>query len=216
MLSATAAQAQLIDFFTTNGGFTNQNLVGTNPWSWAAGSGWRVNGVATVARTRLLSPVLTATGGAFGVAAQHRFNFEQSIFSPTCFDGGAIFASINGGAFAQVTTGITGVGYTSTVSTNFSNPLGGLSAFCGQSAGWATPSFIGTTISGSLAAGTTVQLAFDGGWDDSFNETNPNWNLRSVELRGFGPAVVIPEPSTYALLATGLVALAFAARRRRV
>jgi hypothetical protein len=32
----------------------------------------------------------------------------------------------------------------------------------------------------------------------------------------FGPAVVVPEPSTYALLATGLASLVVVARRRRV
>jgi hypothetical protein len=219
MISATAAHAQLIDLTTSNGGFVNQNLVGSNAWTWTAGQGWRVNGASATngLRSRLLTPTLTTNQANIAVIATHRFNFEQSILTPTtCFDGGAIFQSVNAAAFTQITAGITGVGYTGTVSTNFSNPLGGAQAFCGASAGYAANQFVTTTISGNgVPLGTTVQLGLDGGWDDSITNTNPNWQLVSVELRGFGPTVVIPEPSTYALLATGLVVLGIAAGRRR-
>ncbi|MCU0646579.1 MAG: PEP-CTERM sorting domain-containing protein [Gemmatimonadaceae bacterium] len=45
--------------------------------------------------------------------------------------------------------------------------------------------------------------------------TNQSLNLRQQELIAIQPTVVVPEPSTYALVATGLAAMVFVARRRR-
>ncbi len=39
--------------------------------------------------------------------------------------------------------------------------------------------------------------------------------LDLIRVAGFGNATVVPEPGTYALLPTGLTAIAVAARRRR-
>lgn len=207
-VAAPAAAQITIDFRTTDGGFTATSILGRNPWTWTSGTGWAVNGVSTPARQRLLSPVLVASGGTFSVDARHAFNFEQSSLTPTCFDGGAVFASINGGSFVQLApTG--GRPYTAQISTSFSNPLGGLPAFCGSSGG-----IVSSIFAADLAAGTTIQLALDGGWDSSFSNPNPNWLLQSVTVN-LGATSVVPEPSTYALLAVGLGGVATIARRRR-
>jgi hypothetical protein len=209
-VAAAPAQAQTtnIDFRTTNGGFTSQSIVGSqNPWTYVPGTGWTAPGTNAVSQQRLLSPVLTATGGLFSVTATHFFDFEAS--SPTaCFDGGNVKASINGGAF-QVLAPTAGRGYTGPISANFGNPMAGQQAFCGQSGG-----FVTSTFSAMLTAGTTVRLALDGGWDDSFQNPSPNWIIQQVSITLGTPQQVVPEPSTYVLMATGLGALGMMARRR--
>jgi hypothetical protein len=223
-LGAATAQAQLIDLRTTTGGFT-ASTIGTpsgaepnNPWSWTAGEGWRVNGRTNTARQRLLSGQLRAAGGNFQITAIHRFNFESFLGGspPVCYDGGQVLGSINGGAFGVLApTG--GVTYSAALSNAFGNPLSG-AAFCGASAGYDArpPQFISSVWAGSLTAGTTLSLALDGGWDMMLAEANPNWQLVSVNLEGFGPTTVIPEPSTVLLLLVGLTMMLVTSRRRRV
>jgi hypothetical protein len=210
LVAVSPAAAQLtIDFTASDGGFTSQSLIGSNAWSWSSGTGWAVNTVNSVSRQRLLSPVLTAQQASWGVVASHAFDFEERT-AGGCFDGGALFVSINGGAFTHVNSGISGVGYRGPISTGFSNPLGGLDAFCDASGG-----LVSTTLSGSANIGDTFQFAFDGAWDSSVSTPNPNWLLAGLELRGFGGASSVPEPGSLALLGLGLVGLAGAARRRR-
>lgn len=211
LATAGVAQAQVtIDFTTTDGGFTQQTLVGANPWTRVDGEGWRVAGAegASGVRSRLLSPVLTATGGLFSVDARHAFEFQRDGIGGACLDGGAVFASINGGSFVQLApTG--GVGYTAAVADG-ANPLAGLQAFCGSSGG-----LISSIFSATLAAGTTVQVALDGGWDAAGFANGANWRLESVTVNLGDAQSVVPEPSTYALLGTGLAGLGVVARRRR-
>ncbi len=59
-----------------------------------------------------------------------------------------------------------------------------------------SPMFTAMVITGRFAANNAV-------------------NLSQQELIAIQPTVVVPEPSTYALLATGLAAITFVARRRR-
>jgi hypothetical protein len=218
------AQGQTIDLRSTTGGFT-ASTIGTpggtepnNPWTWTSGEGWRVNGRTNTARQRLLSGTLTAAGGAFSVTAVHRFNFESFLGGapPTCFDGGQVLGSINGGAFG-VLAPASGVGYTASIAAGFNNPLTG-AAFCGASAGYDArpPQFISSTWSGTLAGGTTLALALDGGWDMMLSEANPNWQLVSVSLSGFGPVTVVPEPSVVLLLFGGMTLMWATRMRKRV
>lgn len=206
LLSASPGSAQVsnVDFTVGNGGYVAQNLgTGTNPWFWTSGTGWAVNSSNTVSLERLLSPVLTATGSAWGLNFTHQYNFENT------FDGGQVWMSVNGGAFSLL--GTSGAPYTGTLSTAFSSPRGGQAAFTGLNSG-----NISTTFSGATTAGTTFQFAFDGAWDNSVSSTNPNWLLTAIEYRDFStPNNVVPEPATMSLLATGLVGMIGAGMRRR-
>ncbi|MDF1501381.1 PEP-CTERM sorting domain-containing protein [Roseisolibacter sp. H3M3-2] len=210
---AALAQTSSIDLRATDGGFTTQTLVGGGtPWTWVAGDGWVTLGTFAVARKRLLSPVFVATADASAMTAEHRFIFEGDETQDRCADAGVVFASVDGGAFTPLLPG--GAPYSGVISTAGQNPLagGGQRGFCGFS-----PFGLVTSVfSAAVGAGSTVQFAFDGGWGDGNAFVNPNWVIERVTLRNLTPAEqIVPEPSTYALVATGLAMVAGAARRRR-
>lgn len=207
--AAPVARAQSFDLTAGSGGFTASTIVDANPWSWAPGVGWSVRNVDRVARSRLLSPVLTPGAGAFTLALQHAFSFE------TRWDGGTVWASVDDAPFA-VLAPAAGPPYQTLfpVALGSLNPLAGTAAFTGAN-GIAT-----STFTGSLAAGQSIRLAFDASWDGTVAADDPAWRLLAVTVStnaggGGGGQSVVPEPSSWALIVTGVVGLALAVRRRR-
>lgn len=211
-VTGTALQAQVttVNFVGgNNGGYTQSNVTGVdNPWTYNSATGWSVNGTSPSSVQRLLSPLLTATGTSFGFSFAHLYSFETSTTPGIGFDGGVIKISINGGAFTQI--GSLGAPYNMTLASSFANPYAGSPAFSG------TAALATSTVSGSIAAGSTVRFAFDGAWDNSSTAPDPNWNIQGVTYRDLVTSTTVtPEPSTYALMAAGLVAVGVASRRRR-
>jgi hypothetical protein len=212
-----SAGAQTTDFTMTPGAFTApnpNNFIGFGVWAHMPGTGWTVNG-RNRESARLVSNVFTATGGALSLSFQHSFNFQLNLFGG-CFDGGLLLANVNGAGFTPVapTVSPSSVGYRGPISLTNGSARAGENAFCGFPNNQAG-TFVSSLFQGSAAAGSTVQFAFEGVWDNSTVNSGANWIVRNVTTSGLTPATVVPEPSTYALLLGGLAWVAVIARGRR-
>jgi hypothetical protein len=147
---------------------------------------------------------MVATSSLGGVAIWHRYDFESG------FDGGNASYRVNGGAW-QPLTFLLG-GYDDTIFGGTDNPLAGQDGWTGTD-----NSVFSALLTLSLNPGDTYQMALNGGWDFSIVEQGANWEVFKVKVFGFEevPNTTVPEPSTIALMATGLVGLGLAARRRK-
>jgi hypothetical protein len=216
MTTTTVTRAQTVDLTTMMGGFTApnpNNFLGAGVWQYGAGTGWTVNG-RNRASAQLVSQQYTAIGGAASFSFTHSFSFERNLFG-VCFDGGLLLANINGAGFAPVlpTSSPSSLGYRGPISTSNGSARAGENAFCGfpnDQQG----SLVNSSFSTSLAAGNTIQFAYEGVWDNSTVNPGANWTITSVTTSGLAPVSTVPEPSTYLLVGAGLSLMGVFARRR--
>ncbi len=207
-----SAQLYSVDFTTSDGGYTVTNVGNIqNEWTWAADEGWQVNGNeggdgSADNVSKLTSPALAVpVDGMLEVSVDHRYSFEVD------WDAGAVFASVNGGDFAQIPgTAFTANGYTKSGLLG-EHSLNGGEGFSGNSPGFADGDLITSVVEvGPFSAGDEIQVQFYAAWDQfaTGELSPPEWNITQIS--------VVPEPSALALGLIGLLGLVGHCRRRGV
>ncbi|MBI5384035.1 MAG: trypsin-like peptidase domain-containing protein [Verrucomicrobia bacterium] len=144
------------------------------------------SGPPSVTDNRLTSPFIQIDTADAEVAFRHRYNLESS------YDGGVLEISINGGPFNDILDGdcsFVNNGYNATLSTEYSSPLAGRSAWSGNSGG-----FVTTAVKlPSSAAGALIQLRWRLGTDSSVSSSGWSVDTLSV-LDGYSCSRCLASP----------------------
>lgn len=130
--------------------------------------------VTNIGNSELVTPVINVPAGGGTLSFKNLFNMEASSATPTLgWDGMVLEISINGGAFADITTGgnafLTG-GYTRGIDTQYQSPIAGRQAWSGLSGGTtAAPTYIDSSIAlPAAAAGQPIRLKWRAAADNGF------------------------------------------------
>jgi uncharacterized repeat protein (TIGR01451 family) len=123
---------------------------------------------AAIGDNALVTPVFTVPAAGAQLSFKNLFNLESGSSG---YDGMVLELSVNGGAFADITTGgnaFTAGGYTMAISSQYSSPIAGRQAWSGLSGGTgAAPTYITSTINlPATANGQPVQLKWRVATDD--------------------------------------------------
>jgi Putative Ig domain len=160
-----------------------------------------------VGLNELLSPPIALPAGSSQLVFRNNYDLEQGP-GTTGYDGGVLEIKIGTNAFADIlTAGGTFVsgGYTHTISSTFSNALGGRQAWSGNSAG-----FITTLLNlPAAAANQTVQFRWRCGTDNG--TAAGGWRIDSIGVAGYAccgnsaPVLASQSDRTIAELTTLIV-----------
>lgn len=161
------------------------------------------NGATSASTNSLMSPSIALPSGRSGFQLSFRQtrNFEGT--TTTCYDGGILEISTDGGTnFTNVTNVAIGGsfsagGYSGTINSSFSNPIGGQAGWCSSQASYGTSTL---NLPGSLS-GQNVIFRWRGGWDSSVSASNPNWRIDTVSLTSTG-ASCSGTPTTMTLVSS--------------
>lgn len=220
---STSALADVaLDFNSDNSSFASSFNTASfeGPWSYNAtggvggSGGWTTIGQAanighSCTTDLTSSPFVVGANGNVSLSFDHRYSFE--VDSGGAWDGGAVFVSVNGGAYSMVSNSAFSVnGYNGTVAGwGAGSELAGAGAvFMGTSSGYGAGTFLTSVANlGDFVAGDTLSVRFRAAFDSNTSAGSPAWAIDNVTM-----ANIVPAPGPLALLvAAGLVG----ARRRR-
>jgi len=167
--------------------FLNDDMeAGSGQWTTSAGSGsynwnlgtanahspshaWLAQDAASVTDQYLsMANPVTLSGAPV-------LSFWHSYATETNYDGGVVEISANGGGWTDLGSLITQNGYNSTISSSYSNPIGGRQAYSGSSGG-----YLETRVNLSSYAGQSVRIRFRMATDSSVGSTG--WYVDDVKI----------------------------------
>jgi len=184
-IGSTASEVYGYGFEAGANGWTSSGTGDT----WATSSlnthtgtaSWRASSPTVVSDQRLLSPAMNLPAGGSGLTLQY-WNYQEMEDNAVtaCYDGAILEVTTNGGAtFTQIgAADLLTDPYDGLVNSGFSNPIGGLSAWCGD-----PQAMTRTIVDISDLAGQTVQFRFRFASDSSANRPNGAWFLDDVKVQ---------------------------------
>jgi hypothetical protein len=179
------------------------------PWIYDEGAGsWtchdqpndgcRPSGFTAAATSLETPPASVAADGKVYLTFTHRYSFEHS---DVYYDGGQVRLSVNGAAFAAVNTFIAN-GYNAP-SIGGEVPIKGQAAFGDFSTGYRTGEYITSVAElGSLKAGDEIVVDFFANWDQCSEGSEPNWEIKSIEITSGG---ALPIMASFSVGATSTI-----------
>jgi hypothetical protein len=165
-------------------GWTHSAINGGTNWAWSTVQkhdgthSWFAADVGSISDKVLVSPSF-GVGSTTTLSFFHTFKFEFS--SSTCWDGGTLEYSLDGGSTWRVVPAgdFTAGAYNGTVSTSSSNPIGGSPAWCGGAIITMTPVTVNLGGDAGLV-NKTVKIRWHEG--DDANTSSTGWYVDTVTV----------------------------------
>ena len=196
-------------------GWTHSAVSGSTNWVWSTTQphdgthSWYAQDISGVSDMVLTTPSFDV-GATTTMTFWHTYAFEGS--TSTCYDGGTLEYTIDGTTWTVVpATDFTSGGYTGTIGSSYSNPLGGKPGWCAGTVGTPTQVAVNLGADANLL-GHTIRLRWHEGNDSSVSATG--WYVDSVTLNNAGSAAACTAGActapgsmtglSYATVASGL------------
>ena len=165
-----------VNGWTSSGTGNTWALWGSNVHSGSYA--FHANDPTTVSDQRLVSPPINLPAGQNPITLKFWNRQVMESNGSNCFDGGILEVSTNGGStWTQILDAdLLTDPYNGLVSTSYSNPLGGLRAWCGDPQDW-----LNSLVDVSDYAGQTVQFRFRLGTDTGVGREG--WTIDDVVVQ---------------------------------
>jgi len=187
------------DFEDGASGWTDSGIL-TDTWSittaraYSGSYAYHATDLPIVSHQQLTSPSLVLPSWNLDSLTLQYWNWytiEENSIDKTCFDGGILEVSTNGGStWTQLGDDVLQTTpYDGEISTGFENPLAGYRAWCGDSQGW-----VQSVVDLSAYAGQTVQFRYRLGTDFSNIQEVEGWYLDNVRVQSCASSTFVYLP----------------------